>query len=61
MAMEKSVIIRLIKDFQEIYEHTIIEEAIKNTKFSEYRYNVARFLMMMHEELGALPYNHNLN
>ena len=60
MAMEKSVIIRLIKDFQEIYEYTIIEETMKNSSFMEYRFNVAQFLMIMHEELGVLPYNRNL-
>ena len=57
MAMEKSVIPMLISEFQEIFEMTIEEERLKSINLREYRFNVARFLMDLHDELGKLPYD----
>ncbi len=59
--MEKSVIPLLIKEFQEIYNLTIENETINDENFRKYRFNVARFLLDMYEELDKLPYHRKLN
>ena len=57
MAMEKSVIPLLIEEFHDIFDKTIEENRID---FREYRFNVARFLLEMYDELGKLPYHPQL-
>ena len=61
MAMEKLVIPTLIKEFHDIFDLTIEEETRNSKDFREYRFNVARFLLDMYEEMGKLPYNRKLN
>jgi len=54
MAMKKSVIPLLIKEFHDILDKTIEEDHID---FREYRFNVAQFLLEMYDDLGKLPYH----
>ncbi|HUY01439.1 MAG TPA: hypothetical protein VMV49_17890 [Candidatus Deferrimicrobium sp.] len=61
MAMEKSIIQVLIKEFQDIFEFSIEEETVKQISFREYRFNIARFLLDRYDELGQLPLNHFIN
>lgn len=59
MTLETSVIPYLIKDITDIYEDSIEQEATDEIDFRELRFNLARFLMDLYEELGKFPYNHD--
>jgi len=48
---KKSVIPMLIKEFQNIFELTIMEEQDKKINLREYRFNLTQFLLDLHEEL----------
>ncbi|MDD1778912.1 MAG: hypothetical protein LUQ65_12175 [Candidatus Helarchaeota archaeon] len=56
MTLETAVIPYLIKDIIDIYEASIDQEATDKIDFRELRFNLARFLMDLHEESGKLPY-----
>ena len=56
MILETAVIPYLIKDIIDIYEASIDQEATDKIDFRELRFNLARFLMDLYEQLGKFPY-----